>query len=105
MITRISKVGDIYGEAIFRIDETDVLPLRSSTLHLTEHQIQFNQIYLNMVSTILDTPYFYFSYTYDLTYSLQRLYNAGPDFVFNTIFERVRIYFILSDYLFYLYFK
>lgn len=45
--------------------------------------------YLNMVKQTFDTPYYYFSYTYDLTHSMQRLYNTSTSFI------NVRIYFIL----------
>lgn len=45
--------------------------------------------YLNMVKQTFDTPYYYFSYTYDLTHSMQRLYNTSTSLL------NVRIYFIL----------
>lgn len=34
-----------------------------------------------MIEQVLETPYMYFSYTYDLTHSLQRLHNTTPDFL------------------------
>lgn len=33
-----------------------------------------------MINQTLNTPFFYFSYTYDLTHSLQRLSAAGSNF-------------------------
>lgn len=34
-----------------------------------------------MVKQVLATPSLYFSYTYDLTESLQRLYSNGPEYL------------------------
>lgn len=33
-----------------------------------------------MINQTLNTPFFYFSYTYDLTHTLQRLSAMGPNF-------------------------
>lgn len=82
-------MGEIYGQTIFKIEETEIIPFSRTTLHLTEEQNRFNKSYLNMVKTVLDTPYFYFSYTFDITHSLQNLYNSGPEFTTKSLFERV----------------
>jgi len=37
--------------------------------------------YLNMIKQTFNTPYYYFSYTYDLTHTMQRLYNTSTSFV------------------------
>lgn len=37
--------------------------------------------YLNMVKQTFNTPYYYFSYTYDLTHTMQRLYNTSSSFL------------------------
>ena len=42
-----------------------------------------------MAQNTLQTNGFYFSYTYDLTHSKQRLYNATPDFHQLPLHERV----------------
>lgn len=42
-----------------------------------------------MAQNALQTNGFYFSYTYDLTHSKQRLYNATPDFHQLPLHERV----------------
>lgn len=39
-----------------------------------------NETYLSMVNQTLNTPFFYFSYTYDLTHTLQRLSAMDPNF-------------------------
>ena len=97
VITKVSKVGEIYGQTILRVEETEIIPFSRTNLHLTEDQNRFNKSYLNMVKTVLDTPYFYFSYTFDITHSLQNLYNSGPEFTTKSLFERVS-YFVLNVY-------
>ena len=48
-----------------------------------------NNIYLSMVQSVLQTSSFYFSCTYDLTHTLQRLSRTSPDFLQMPLFERV----------------
>lgn len=50
-----------------------------------------------MVKSVLNTPYFYFSYTYDLSHSLQRIYNNGLSFVNKSLFERADKRFIWNQ--------
>lgn len=44
-------------------------------------QERMNRVYLAMVESVLATPYFYFSYTYDITHSQQRLHNTSPEYL------------------------
>ncbi|CAG2176771.1 unnamed protein product, partial [Oppiella nova] len=99
VITRVSIVGKIYGHEVFKIDETEIIPFSRTTLHLTEDQIQYNKSYLSMVKTVLDSPYFYLCYTYDLTHTLQSLYNCGPDFTSKSYFERADKRFVWNHWL------
>ena len=43
-----------------------------------------------MVENVLNAEHFYFSNTYDLTHTMQRLYNTSPDFISMPLHERVR---------------
>ncbi|CAG2113933.1 unnamed protein product, partial [Medioppia subpectinata] len=99
VITKVSKVGEIYGQSVMKIDETEIIPFSRTTLHLTEDQNQYNKSYLNMIKTVLDSPYFYLSYTYDLTHTLQSLYNCGPDFMSKSLFERADKRFVWNHWL------
>lgn len=89
MITESVRVGTLCGENIFRVLQTDIIPYSRTTLHLTEDQIQFNSTYLSMLKTVLNTQNFYFCNSFDITHSLQRLSNAGPDFVSSSLIDRV----------------
>ena len=42
-----------------------------------------------MVENVLKTGYLYFSTTYDITHTLQRLHNTSPDFISIPLHERV----------------
>ena len=44
-------------------------------------QVKENQSYVTMIEHVLNTPNLYFSYTYDLTHTLQRLHNTMPEFL------------------------
>lgn len=85
VITNAERIGTIAGQQIFKILTTDIIPYSKSHLHLTEKQLENNTTYLEMVKSVLNTPYFYFSYTYDLSHTMQRLHNTTPEFlqVFN----------------------
>lgn len=81
VITDAQMCGTIAGHNIYKISSTDVIPYTRSSLHLTEKQVQSNATYLEMVKSVLNTPYFYFSYTYDLSHTMQRLHNTTPEFL------------------------
>lgn len=99
VVTRSTKIGQICNQPVYRVEETDVISYTRNTLHLTEEQVNYNNSYLTMVKTVLRTPYFYFSYSYDLTHSLQRLYNFGPDFIKASLFERAEHRFLWNHHL------
>ncbi len=51
-------------------------------------QKQDNRTYESMVNYVLESNDCYFSTTYDLTHSLQRLFNTSPEFLHMPLFER-----------------
>lgn len=99
VITKKAKCGDINGHAIYRIEETDILSYKRTFLHITEKQNQDNRTYLTMIQTVLQMPYFYFSYTYDLTHTMQRLHNTSPEFRQMSLFERADPRFVWNSHL------
>ncbi|XP_015750053.1 PREDICTED: phosphatidylinositide phosphatase SAC1-like [Acropora digitifera] len=88
VITKKTLVGLIKGHEVWKIKGTDVLAFPRATLHLTEKQQQNNNVYLSMVQSVLQTESFYFSCSYDLTHTLQRLSRTSPDFLQMPLFER-----------------
>lgn len=81
-------IGSIAGHKIWKLVGFDVLPYVKATLHLRDEQIVDNQVYIDMLNMMLSTPNLYFSYTYDLTHTFQRLHNTSPEFMQMSIIER-----------------
>lgn len=81
VITSAERIGTIAGQQIFKIVSTEIIPYARSLLHLNERQKQNNATYLEMIKNVLNTPHFYFSYTYDLSHTMQRLHNTNPEFL------------------------
>jgi phosphatidylinositol 4-phosphatase len=80
--------GFINNQVIWRLAGIDIIPYIPSLLHLNANQKNDNEIYLSMVRAVLDTPYLYFSYSYDITHSLQRLHSMSPEFLKMSLLER-----------------
>ncbi|XP_015608691.1 phosphatidylinositide phosphatase SAC1 [Cephus cinctus] len=99
VITDAESVGTIAGERIYRIVSTDIIPYARSFVHLSEKQIENNTTYLEMIKTVLNTPYFYFSYTYDLSHTMQRLHNTTPEFLQMPLHDRADPRFVWNAYL------
>lgn len=99
IITKRKLVGLLNGHEIWRVVETDILPFPKTVIHLTEDQIRDNKIFLQMITMMLQTDSFYFSYTYDLTHSMQRLQNTTNDFDNMPLFERADARFVWNHHL------
>ncbi|KAK3525176.1 hypothetical protein QTP86_021412 [Hemibagrus guttatus] len=88
VITRKKKVGDLFGHAVWKAMEFDLIPYKKTILHLTETQMQDNKTFLSMINNVLNTDGFYFCTDYDLTHTQQRLANTSPDFQEMSLLER-----------------
>ncbi|KAG8176845.1 hypothetical protein JTE90_001984 [Oedothorax gibbosus] len=98
VITKKTNVGAIYGQSIWRMDDVEVIPYSRTMLHLSDEQSQYNKAYVSMVHSVLKTPYFYFSYSYDISHTLQRLHNTSPDFLQMPLFQRADPRFIWNSH-------
>lgn len=88
-ITERKQIGTISDQNIYQIVQTEMLP--SSTYkekNMTADQISSNQQYIGMITKVLSTPYFYFSYSYDLTHSMQQINSFNTDFFLKPLHER-----------------
>lgn len=88
-ITERKPIGTISGQTIYQIVQTEMLP--SSTYkekNMSANQIATNQQYISMITKVLSTPYFYFSYSYDLTHNMQQIYSFQEEFVLKPLHER-----------------
>ncbi|XP_066975235.1 phosphatidylinositol-3-phosphatase SAC1 isoform X1 [Macrobrachium rosenbergii] len=99
LITKRIKVGTLNKQTIWRMCDTEIVPYARTTASLTSEQKVYNDVYLSMIQQVLATPYFYFSYTYDLTHTLQRLYYTAEDFLQMALHERADVRFVWNQHL------
>uniref|UniRef100_A0A2K5EP44 Phosphatidylinositol-3-phosphatase SAC1 n=1 Tax=Aotus nancymaae TaxID=37293 RepID=A0A2K5EP44_AOTNA len=88
VITKKTKVGEFFNHVIWKATDFDVLSYKKTMLHLTDIQLQDNKTFLAMLNHVLNVDGFYFSTTYDLTHTLQRLSNTSPEFQEMSLLER-----------------
>lgn len=101
--THRQYVGIIAGHTIWQLAGVKLIPFFRSTLHLSQQEKDDNDTYVNMIEQVLSTPFIYFSYTYDITSSMQRLHGSGPEFLSQSLHERADARFLwnmnlLSDF-------
>ncbi|CAZ86027.1 unnamed protein product [Tuber melanosporum] len=73
IITKAAQVGRIRGQAIYKIESTEFLPLQERVLHDPDEDT-----YLELLTAHLRSGPMYFSYSFDLTNSFQRQSSADP---------------------------
>lgn len=73
VITKAHPVGKLKGHQIYKVDSTELLPLRERQL-----RDQDEDVYVALVKGVLKTGPMYFSYTLDVTNSFQRLASSDP---------------------------
>ncbi|KAH6587556.1 hypothetical protein BASA61_006282 [Batrachochytrium salamandrivorans] len=88
VITGCKRSGTLGGHDIFALTRHDILPVHKSQSLLTERQIQDDLTYLSMLADLLDSGFFYFSYTCDLTHTLQRQAQLGSNDPLKNNFSR-----------------
>ncbi|KAL1115043.1 hypothetical protein AAG570_007074, partial [Ranatra chinensis] len=99
VVTGRVKVGTINNQTIWKLTSTEVIPYPRTLTHLSDSQVRMDREYKAMIELILATPSFYFSYTYDLTYSLQRLHNISLDFFTHPLHRRADARFVWNRHL------
>ncbi|KAF4801351.1 Phosphatidylinositide phosphatase SAC1 [Turdus rufiventris] len=99
VITKKKKVGEIFSHAIWKATDFDILSYKKTMLHLTDIQLQDNKVFLSMLNHVLSVDGFYFSTTYDLTHTLQRLANTSPEFQEMSLLERADPRFVWNGHL------
>ncbi len=69
VISRKVRVGDVQGHTVWRMESVDVIGIKNRSEESPE-----DQLVKNVIVTSLVNPYFYFSYSGDLTQTQQRLF-------------------------------
>jgi len=74
VITKKARIGALQGGSgdVSWVVETEIISYARSEHHLTQTQCETNRKYTEMMKQVLATPYFFFSYNYDLSHSRQR---------------------------------
>ncbi|KAB1263822.1 Phosphatidylinositide phosphatase SAC1, partial [Camelus dromedarius] len=99
VITKKKKIGEFFNHVIWKATDFDVLSYKKTMLHLTDIQLQDNKTFLAMINHVLTVDGFYFSTTYDLTHTLQRLSNTSPEFQEMSLLERADQRFVWNGHL------
>jgi len=99
VITNRARVGEINGQAVWKVTATEVLSYKRTILHLNDTQAQDNKHYLSLVDIVLSMDSFYYSHTYDITHSVQRLQNTSPEFSHMPLHERADPRFVWNNHM------
>ncbi|XP_075442401.1 phosphatidylinositol-3-phosphatase SAC1 isoform X2 [Ascaphus truei] len=99
VITRRKKVGDLLNHSVWKATDFDIISYKRTMLHLTDIQLQVNKAFLAMIGHALSMDGFYFSTSYDLTHTLQRLSNTSPEFQDMSLLERADQRFVWNGHL------
>ncbi|KAM4028797.1 phosphatidylinositol-3-phosphatase SAC1 isoform 3-T3 [Anomaloglossus baeobatrachus] len=99
VITRKKKVGDLLNHSIWKATDYDIISYKKTILHLTDTQLQDNKGFLSMINHVLSIDGLYFSTSYDLTHTLQRLSNTSPEFQEMSLLERADQRFVWNGHL------
>ena len=92
-------VGYVDGDKpIHRVVKTDLIPFSKSLSHLTPIQVADNTKFIEMVRSMISIPELYYSASYDITHTMQRLQGTGPQFLNAPLVNRADLRYICSNY-------
>lgn len=99
--TERSKVGENQNglNVVWKLLKVDCIPFVKSTTHLSSEQARLNNEYLLLLQTVFAHNDFYFSYSYDLSHSVQRLQHLSPDQLRGSMLRRGEQRFVWNGYL------
>ncbi|CAH1403962.1 unnamed protein product [Nezara viridula] len=99
VVTGRSKVGNIWRKEVFQMDSAEVICINKLPFPINDKQIRLEKKYISMLEFILATPYFYFSYSYDLTHTVLRFCNKKSDFFEMPMYQRAEQRFVWNKYI------
>lgn len=99
VVTGRTKVGFINSQEVWKLDSAELICYPRTLTHLSDTQVNMDREYQNMVNHVLSTPGLYFSYSYDLTHSLQRLHSNSPQFLKTPMYIRADQRFLWNGHL------
>ncbi|CAH0395313.1 unnamed protein product [Bemisia tabaci] len=99
VVTDAIEVGVINQQAIWQIVSTELILFPRSLLHLNEKQTRLNEIYVSMIENVLNTPHLYFSYSYDITHTMQSLHLMSHEISKQTMWSIANTKFLWNEHL------
>ncbi|EUB61703.1 Phosphatidylinositide phosphatase SAC1 [Echinococcus granulosus] len=96
-IDRCELVGNLFGHQIFQVTSASLHPFAKSMSHLSAVEMEAETAFVNMLTFMLQMKGMYFSNTYDLTVSQQRLSEFGPECRNMSLFERADKQFLWNN--------
>ncbi|XP_065216163.1 phosphatidylinositol-3-phosphatase SAC1-like isoform X2 [Planococcus citri] len=99
VITNRKHIGQVSGHDIWQIGDVDLIQFMKTSHYSNLKQDEWNNDYHSMLVSILSTSHLYYSYTYDITHTLQRLKATSPDFLNIPLFKRADPRFVWNGYL------
>ena len=86
VVAGAGHVGKLLGHDVYRVTDVHILPFAADLSGLPAPRQQDEQLYLSMLRTFLTSRHLYFSYTMDLTNSLQEQVRVCRTFISSTQF-------------------
>lgn len=101
LVTKRRRIGTLHsGHSIWKMEDFEMIAYnRNSISTLNPLQRQHNEMYKQLIQQILATPSFYFSNTYDITHSVQRLSRSDPNFYKLALIQRADERFLWNRHL------
>ena len=79
VISEREYVGKVRDQAVYKIMRTNILSFAPDLEHVAPVLRKQEKKFIVMLQTVLQTPFHYFSYSYDLTQSVQRIQSQSEE--------------------------
>ncbi|KAG2176447.1 hypothetical protein INT43_005687 [Umbelopsis isabellina] len=88
VITDRKRLGQIRGQETYRITSFQILPLVKNLTGLSSAQVSDEQTFVNLLENHLKINTFYYSYSYDLTQTIQRQAQFSAETLKQPLYQR-----------------
>lgn len=99
VITERDLVGEMNEHKIWHIKKCEILPIFKAYRGQNQRQSEHNSRYLSMIHHVLSYSGFYYSSTYDITRTTQKIYNSKTIFDGQPLFNRADTRFVWNHHL------
>ncbi|CAA9998723.1 unnamed protein product [Nesidiocoris tenuis] len=101
VITEGIKVGENQNgfSVIWKVKKVELISYAKSTTHLSSEQSRLNNEYYLLFLSVFANNDFYYSYTYDLSHTVQRLQHLSPEQLAGSMLGRSESRFVWNAYM------